>query len=62
MENTASSKPFFLFPSALEANPLIANASPGSLILVPANALDGAPGNQMVHVYRLAMPSELLTN
>jgi len=57
VENTASSQPFFLFPSALEANPLIANAPPGSLILVPA-----APGNQMVHVSRLAMPSELKRN
>lgn len=60
MENPASEKQAtsFLVPPALaEANPVFAQAQPGSLVLVSSpNPVD--PENQMVHVYRISMPLE----
>jgi len=53
---TPNQAPSFLVPPALaEANPAFAQAEPGSLVLV-SEPNPGDPNNQLVHVYRIAVP------
>ena len=53
---TPNQAPSFLVPPVLaEANPAFAQAQPGSLVLV-SEPNPGDPNNQLVHVYRIAIP------
>ncbi len=55
---TPNQAPSFLVPPVLaEANPAFAQAQPGSLVLV-SEPNPGDPNNQLVHVYRIAIPLE----
>lgn len=54
--NAPTHTPSFLVPPAVaEANPAIAQATPGSLVLVSQSNPDD-PTNQLVHVYRISAP------
>ena len=53
---TPNQAPSFLVPPVLaETNPAFAQAQPGSLVLV-SEPNPGDPDNQLVHVYRIAVP------
>lgn len=56
VESSSEKQPSFLVPQSIaEANPAFAHAQPGSLVLVSTpNPTD--PEDQLVHVYRVALP------